>query len=908
MAAALWAGLACAGGGPLNVLVVVNDNSPASLDAGRHYLERRGIPEASLLHLATTTNLSIDTVAFSNEIRGPVLACLAASGLSNQVDFIVFAPDLPYRVYDGAYTNYRFASLTAALFDDVRVSPNAFVYGCDVAADTSNGYYAAERAFRHAGATGSNRYYLCAQLTASNLDVARRLIDRAAAADFTQPTSRVALLHTSDYFRNIQWPLFEDADFNARLLPIPQVREILDADNLSGRTNLIGFMGGERFVSGIDQNLIAPGAFADHITSYGGCLFDTHLMPLDTLQMSILAWIQAGYCGAYGTVVEPCAIPGKFPVPMLHTWYARGFSLGESVWMSLQYPYQGIFVGDPLCAPFAAPPAVTVHGLTPGLVVTGAVSLSLTGTAATAAARVDRIDLYLDGAWLATATNCPPSASNRVWLSVGGATATYAVAAGDDIGKVAAGLAAAVNTSGAPVQAWASGDRVALAYTNDGASGSGITCAAGADAGGAPLLTVAAQALGTNLLDGVYPAREFIGLAGTASNGDTAACLITLTNGAVVTNTAVASAGESAASVLARLMALVNSNAALQGTDGVVAKYWVPTASASAALQARTPGPQGFNLQVDYRVTQAFPGSGLNTNYAFVDRFNDNLSVLRARGGVLISAGRTALGAGYLLATTNLADGPHVLEAVACDGGGPGTQGRVRVPFTVDNRDTTCTITAPAPGAHVWRGAAVTVAVAAASAGTVTQVCLYAEGKWVAATSAPPWTFVWVSSNYGAGAIGLQARADSDTDGAAVSAVQAVVVDADGDGDGMPDRWEYERFGSATNQAGGGDADGDGASNLAEYIADTDPTHSASRFAVRQLGGPYTSATARLVFTGSSNRLYRVHRQDGSLTNSAGWAAAGSNDFAGAAGDTAWSDDPAVTNDTRAYRVRVRVP
>jgi hypothetical protein len=57
----------------------------------------------------------------------------------------------------------------------------------------------------------------------------------------------------------------------------------------------------------------------------------------------------------------------------------------------------------------------------------------------------------------------------------------------------------------------------------------------------------------------------------------------------------------------------------------------------------------------------------------------------------------------------------------------------------------------------------------------------------------------------------------------------------DSDGDGMPDLWTEEYFGHPTGQGADNslatdDADGDGFSNLQEYLAGTDPTNSASYF------------------------------------------------------------------------------
>jgi uncharacterized protein (TIGR03790 family) len=70
-------------------------------------------------------------------------------------------------------------------------------------------------------------------------------------------------------------------------------------------------------------------------------------------QMSSMRWLEAGATGSYGTVVEPCNIVQKFPnLPVVFNHYLQGETLIESYWKSMQMPGQGIFIGEPLAAPF----------------------------------------------------------------------------------------------------------------------------------------------------------------------------------------------------------------------------------------------------------------------------------------------------------------------------------------------------------------------------------------------------------------------------------------------------------------------------------------------------------------------------------------------------------------------------
>ncbi|MCG3150259.1 MAG: hypothetical protein PCFJNLEI_03740 [Verrucomicrobiae bacterium] len=92
----------------------------------------------------------------------------------------------------------------------------------------------------------------------------------------------------------------------------------------------------------------------------------------------------------------------------------------------------------------------------------------------------------------------------------------------------------------------------------------------------------------------------------------------------------------------------------------------------------------------------------------------------------------------------------------------------------------------------------------------------------------------------------------ADPDGIAIDDISITGALFDTDGDGLPDWWEQTYFMHPTNAVAGEDGDGDGLSNLEEFLAGTVPTSAASAFRITSVAG-FT-----VTWSCGENRTYQV--------------------------------------------------
>lgn len=311
--------------GAADVAVIYLEHDADSRALAYHYAARRGI--------ASTAVFAIDLPGDAAAVKAGVFTQVydrLQRALPSQVQALVLTWGRPYRVDCMSVT-----SAFAFGFDRAHCAR-----GCQPTA--ANPYYGA-RSQRPYDDFGLRPAML---LHAGDPAATRTLIERGVSSDGGHPGGTAYLVSTADRARDTRAPRFALAErlFSRRI----SVRRVLPGSSAPPADVMFYFTGAAR-VPGLSVFGFRPGAVADHLTSAGGVLDGARQMPAT-------AWLEAGATGSYGTVVEPCNFPQKFPdPPVMMAQYLNGDTLMEAYWKSVRWPGQGLFLGEPLARPYGPP-------------------------------------------------------------------------------------------------------------------------------------------------------------------------------------------------------------------------------------------------------------------------------------------------------------------------------------------------------------------------------------------------------------------------------------------------------------------------------------------------------------------------------------------------------------------------
>lgn len=313
---------------PKNVAVIVNSQNPNSLEVGRYYLQARNIPEQNLISVDLPTTQSGLNVKQFNLIKAQI-----DSKLQADIKVLVLMWTRPYAVECNSIT----AAMTLG-YDDEQCKHN-----CD--AGKKNPYF-------NSNSLDPEHDFgmrLAMLIPIDSVEMAKALIDRGVLTGFNVPQSTGYFLRTNDEARSKPREPFFPKDFfrvDSRKIIFRNVRQ----NDIQHKKDIMFYMTGSARVPHLETLNFVPGAIADHLTSFGGALDNQG-------QMTVLSWLEAGATGSYGTVSEPCNHWQKFPNPeVLVKHYLAGNTLVEAYWKSVYWPAQGLFVGEPLAAPYKGIP------------------------------------------------------------------------------------------------------------------------------------------------------------------------------------------------------------------------------------------------------------------------------------------------------------------------------------------------------------------------------------------------------------------------------------------------------------------------------------------------------------------------------------------------------------------------
>ncbi len=488
----LGAVLGARGGlGPMQTLVVVNGNDRESRALGEWYAEVHGLPANHVCTVKTKAgrqNISVGD--FEGNIRAGVEEHLRKEGLRGQIQAVVYCWQGPTRVGD-------FNSLTGVHFYGFKEKGGG---GCRIEEGSRNRYFGSGKAFSATGGWSETGAPIGFVLTARDLATAKAVAQRGAEsagvalAGGRDEDAVMLVAGSGDPARSVRSRLAGGAA--ARLAAAGMEKRTMVAGSPPADPPKMavcelgqGCLPGAWRSNGV---AFAAGAYADNLTSCGGQLPDPCYG-----QHGVWEWLEAGATATSGTVSEPCNFPQKFAHPMMAYWYGRGFSAGEALLMSVENPYQLLFAGDPLAAPFAAGPTVRLLQPNGGEAVGGTVELVAEIEAHEAGTPGVYADLYIDGRFYTPMARPLSAAGNEIRVRIGGEEFRHTIGRDEDLTGVAEGLAWDIRSgTDGRIQAVAVGDAVF------------VTCAAEEDGRGPELSARVEAGLGKEVRAGVRTGGE----------------------------------------------------------------------------------------------------------------------------------------------------------------------------------------------------------------------------------------------------------------------------------------------------------------------------------------------------------------------------------------------------------------
>ena len=337
------------------------------------YVAARGVPPSRLSALDLPDGPEMDLPAYQEQLLEPLVTCLQRAEALEAVEAVLLVRGVPLRLRVPVGEEAQWASVAAALglwrseLDDgtpVLGQPPGSEAVCGGSPCTAARWSNPFREGPFAAGWSAHRYQvrwrplLVTMLHGRSFADAGLLLDSALRAEAEGGAQGTFLfMDGADPGRGV---LDDSYD---RIITGLQARGFADARRVPFDTDLSGlslaalFTGTAALGEAIEGNHYPPGALVDNVTSLGAV--PINFRAEGEAQVSIARWVAQGVAGVHGATAEP--LNNAFPDRDLILDYVEGATLAESFHRHLPRVYwQNLVLGDPMAAPYAVRPQVTL--------------------------------------------------------------------------------------------------------------------------------------------------------------------------------------------------------------------------------------------------------------------------------------------------------------------------------------------------------------------------------------------------------------------------------------------------------------------------------------------------------------------------------------------------------------------
>ena len=353
---------------PHRVAVLVNENSQTSKKAAGFFAALHGVPGGNLIYLNIPESLvkgraECTPEEFRSLIYDPAQKIIEERGLTNQVLAWVYSVDFPIRVVTSTNAMQQM-SLMGLTFTRGKIpavdmiEKGQFSSPLFAGPVKEGGPKNPARSFdiwqgglkekmplpsMMLGYTGDN---------GTDIDTVLRCLQNGVLARRSGANPHILLMQTDDKARSgpREW---QYAEVKTELAARASIE--IYTNQPPSQTNLMGVMTGAAAVKPADFGVFAPGAMAEHLTSWSA--------EFQKPQTKCTEWLKAGATVTAGMVTEPYNAWVKFPHARFFVYYASGCSAMESFYQSILSPMQVLLLGDPLSQIAGLPAEIKAIGL-----------------------------------------------------------------------------------------------------------------------------------------------------------------------------------------------------------------------------------------------------------------------------------------------------------------------------------------------------------------------------------------------------------------------------------------------------------------------------------------------------------------------------------------------------------------